>query len=406
MPSKLWDVVVIGGGPGGATAGGLLAKAGHDVLILEKEHFPRFHIGESLLPAELPIFERLGFDVTRAGFGALRKGGAEFHNERTGKHGRFLFDEAMPGTRTHAFQVERAPFDEAMLANAERLGAQVRQGVKVSSVGFTEEMAKIESTEGEIQARFVVDATGRDRLLCKQNKSFERIDGLGLAAVWAHFEDLSDEAIADLEETGNIRVLVLPEKTWVWLIPLVGGRLSVGLVSATKGVVSAEYFEQVWAESPMLQKLTGDAKRGELQIAGDYSYRNTKSRGGRFGCIGDASYFLDPIFSSGVAFAMAGGEKLADLLSPALRSGSEGDAELLAPLEEYMRRPFEVFGSVVWSFYHTGMVENLFFYEGGDETVSRGITTLLAGDVWREDNVFQQMMLRSGRRKGGRRRRS
>ena len=120
MPSKLWDVVVIGGGPGGATAGGLLAKAGHDVLILEKEHFPRFHIGESLLPAELPIFERLGFDVTRAGFGALRKGGAEFHNERTGKHGRFLFDEAMPGTRTHAFQVERAPFDEAMLANAER----------------------------------------------------------------------------------------------------------------------------------------------------------------------------------------------------------------------------------------------------------------------------------------------
>ena len=400
MSSTDFDVIVVGGGPAGATTAGLLAMAGHRAVVLEREKFPRFHVGESLLPVELSVFERLGFEPEKVP--ALYKAGADFISERTGESARFLFKDALPGTRTHAWQVERATFDHQLLRCAERHGADVREQTTATEVELSHEQVRVQiDTNETISARYLVDATGRDRLMCKTNRSYERLPGYGLAAVWGHFDNLGDAAVDELTETGNTVVLLVDDKAWGWLIPLLGRRISVGFVSAEAGVVSNEWFDECHRRSPFLQRVTQGAERTPLRMLGDYSYRNTQPYGPRWACIGDASYFLDPVFSSGVAIAMVGAERLADLLDVALRARCEGDAELAAPLSASMQTAYDVFGAVVRSFYHTGLVKNLFFYDTPDPELRAGLISVLAGDVWRDDNKFQQMMLRSRRRTGG-----
>lgn len=388
---KLHDCIVVGGGPAGSTAGSLLAKDGHDVLVLERAVFPRFHIGESLLPAELPIFEKLGFDVS--GMPALFKQGADFLDERTGKCARFVFAEGLEGTHPHSFQVERAVFDDALLKHSATLGAHVQQDTQVTGVEVLDDFVRVRTKDAEYHARYLVDATGRDRLLSKQHGTYERWEGLGLAAVWAHFDEIPSRSRAELEKTGNIIVLML-EHGWGWVIPLSGGRVSIGFVSAEKGVVSRDWFEEELNASAFLQKITAGATRSPLEMAGDYSYKNTAPHGPRWACVGDAGGFLDPVFSSGVTLAMAGAEKLAELLSPALTEKREHEASLMVPMESHMEHAYGVFNAVLQSFYHTNLVDNLFFYDDPDMNLRAGLISILAGDVWRDDNDFQKMILR------------
>lgn len=393
------DVIIVGGGPAGSTAGALLASEGLDVLVLEREKFPRFHIGESLLPIDLPVFDRLGFSPK--GLPAVYKSGADFINERTSEFGRFAFSEGLSGTPLHAWQVERSVFDLGLLERARSLGAEVREETRVTDVRILEDGVEVDSSgakSGTESARFVIDATGRDRILARKQKTYERIGDLGYAAVYAHFDDLSEAADAELRETGNILIFML-EKGWAWGIPLAGRRLSVGFVSAQKGVVSTEYFEAQYAASPMLQRLTRGASRSELSVVGDNSYRNTTPVGSRYGCIGDANFFLDPVFSSGVTFAICGAERLVDLLVPALAEGREDEDDLLAPLAADMRHAYDVFGALLHRFYNTNLVANLFFYEDPDRDLRSGLISILAGDVWRKDNPFQNMLLRSRHRR-------
>ncbi|MFK7999434.1 MAG: NAD(P)/FAD-dependent oxidoreductase [Polyangiales bacterium] len=388
---KLHDCIVVGGGPAGSTVGSLLAKDGHDVLVLEADVFPRFHIGESLLPSELPIFEKLGFEMS--GMSSVFKEGADFLDERSGKCARFAFAEGLEGTRPHSYQVERAVFDEALLNHCAGLGAQVQQDTKVVDIDIQKDFVCVRTADADHRARYVVDATGRDRVLSKQHKSYERLQGLGLAAVWAHFDGMPAKPREELEKTGNIIVLML-ESGWGWVIPLNGGRVSIGFVSAEKGVVSHDWFEEVFAASPFLQRITKGAPRSPLQMVGDYSYKNTSPHGPRWACVGDANGFLDPVFSSGVALAMAGAEKLAELLSPALAEKREDDAALMAPMQAHMDHAYGVFNAVLQSFYHTNLVDNLFFYDDPDMNLRAGLISILAGDVWRDDNDFQKMILR------------
>jgi flavin-dependent dehydrogenase len=396
-----YDVLIAGGGPGGSTAAALLADAGHSVLLLEREHFPRFHIGESLIPSELPILEKLGFEAER--LPAVYKAGADFLDEQNGEFARFPFAEGMEGTHDHAWQVERAPFDHALLKIARSRGADCREGVKVDAVDVDADGVVVHAGAETFRGRYFIDATGRDRLMCKQERSYERIDGFGLAAIWRRYEGLRPEAVAELTETGNVTVLMVP-KGWGWVIPLAHDRMGVGFVSAEKGVVSEEWFQERFEASPMLQRLAEGATPCPLGRAGDYSYKNTQPSGPRWGCIGDAAGFLDPVFSSGVALAMAGAERLTELLSPALEAGTEAEPELLAPLQEHMDRAYEVFGAVIHSFYHTNMVKNLFFYDDPDPDLRAGLITVLAGDLWRDDNPFVKLIMRSSRRssRGGR----
>lgn len=391
------DVLIVGAGPGGATAASLLARRGVSVQLVDKDPFPRFHIGESLLPCDLALFDRLGLDMKALGF--LYKGGAEFFDERTGDHAVYLFRHGLPGTPDHAYQVERATFDKAVLDCALRDGARFESGVRVSGIEPDETGVTVHTSAGTRRARYVIDATGQDALFAHREKSMRRIEDFGLAAVFRHFEGLSDEVWEELAVTGlgNIRVLII-EQGWVWVIPLAGKRVSVGVVTRKRGI-DFELFEQTYAASPMLQRLTVGAHKTDLRIIRNFSYRNVNTRGPRWACLGDAALFLDPVFSSGVSLAMLGAEKFADVLVPALEAGREDDPELTQPVSEYMATAYTMFGSLVGAFYQTRIVEHIFFAKEPDPALRAGLISTLAGDVWRSDNVFQDMLMASKRRR-------
>jgi len=390
--SSLRDVLVMGGGPAGSTVANLLAQAGHDVLLLEKETFPRFHIGESLLPIDLPIFERLGVRLDPAVF--LRKDGAEFLDERTGQAATFLFAEGLPGTPTHAYQVERATFDHALLEAAQAQGVDVREGTAVSEVDLdgAPDRVRVLTAQGAHEARYLVDATGQDAFLARRHRTAEPYQGFGRVAIFRHHEGLSPAVAAELARTGNIKVLIVPEG-WMWVIPLSGARLSVGIVSRN-AVQGTQLLDEAFAASPLLQRLTAGTSATAPRVIRNFSYRNQVAHGPRWACAGDAACFLDPVFSSGVSLAMLSGSSLADALTPALRAGSEGAPTLLAGHAARMHTGYKSFSGLIRRFYDHALVRSLFFHDTENEIYRAGITSVLGGDLWRDDNAFQQILLR------------
>ena len=387
------DVIIIGGGPAGSTAANLLSQAGHRVRLLEKEHFPRFHIGESLLPIDLPIFARLGVQLDPAAF--IRKDGAEFIDERSGQSATFLFSEALDGTPKSAYQVERSRFDHVLLQRAAALGADVRQGVAVQEVITDQAGASVLTKDGAThRARFIIDATGQDALLARTNHTVQPLKGFGIAAVFRHYDGIDPAIAAELMATGNIKVLMVP-MGWMWLIPLAGRRLSVGIVSQKTGL-GPELLASATAESPLIQRLIAGAEATEPRIIRNFSYRNRRAYGTRWACIGDAACFLDPVFSSGVSLAMLSAEFLTDRLGAALREGREADPQLMAAHSKHMEVGYRSFAALIHRFYNHEMVRRLFFVETRGEVMRSGITSVLAGDLWREkENPFQQTLLRS-----------
>lgn len=394
------DVIVIGSGPAGSCAANLLAQAGVDTLVLEREHFPRFHIGESLLPFELAVLERLGVDLDAGPF--LRKSGAVFVDESTGRYQRFSFSEGLPGTPDHAHQVERSKFDHTLMKAARRAGADVREGVKVTAFELGEEAVEVEmltlesGERSRARARYLVDATGQDALLARKNKTVEPYRDFGRAAVFRHFHELSEAAQAELYESGDIIIKLVPDG-WMWLIPLASGILSCGLVKA-KGKIEVALLDHEIAVSPLIQRLTASATVSEPTIISNYSYRNTRPFGRRYACIGDASAFLDPVFSSGVSLALASGERLADILAPALAESREHDPDLMKPLSEHMGVAYRAFSRFIQRFYNTNLIDNVLLAGNYPSATFRsGVISVLAADVWRDDNPFQEMLVSARR---------
>jgi len=387
------DVLVIGGGPAGSTTANLLAHAGHDVLVLEKEVFPLFHIGESLLPIDLPIFERLGVKLDYKDF--IRKDGAEFIDERTGATATFVFREGLEGTPKNAYQVERSRFDHHLLKQAEARGAKVRYGVRVEGMAVEDGAVRVDTkTDGTFRARYMVDATGQDAFMARSNRTVQPLKGFGCVAVFRHYDGLAPAIFEELTASGNIKVLMVPDG-WMWVIPLAGPRLSVGIVSRHAITTPLATLDAAIAASPITQRLIAGAVGTEHRIIRNFSYRNRQPYGPRWGCAGDASCFLDPVFSSGVSLAMLAGESLAEKVSAALRAGTEDDPNLLAAHAKRMEIGYKTFAAIVYRFYHAELVHRLFFQETEGEPLRAGITSVLGADFFRDDNPFQQMLLNS-----------
>jgi len=388
-----YDVIVVGGGPSGSTAGNLLAKGGARVLVIEREVFPRFHIGESLLPANLRVFDRIGYHPE--GDEHLRKSGAVFHDESTGREATYLFAESLSKVADHAYQVERSTFDLALLEAAAASGAEVHQGERVTAIdlnGGTRD-PRIETDKGAYSARYVFDASGLDAFMAYGERTRRRLDIFGLGSIYRHYE-LAPAIADELAVEGNIRLLFV-EGGWMWAIPLGRGRLSVGLTTRRKGLDAARLEAELARSEVMSRILAGGRPEGPAKTMASFSFVNDRPYGPRWSCLGDAACFLDPMFSSGVNLGMVGAAHASDVLLPALESGDEGAAELMGGHAQWMKEGCEVFATLLNAIYQRRLLPDLFFTRDQDPLLRRGMTSVLAGDVWGEDNPFTEMVQRS-----------
>ena len=300
------DAVVCGGGPAGATFAALLVRQGLTVAVFERERFPRFHIGESLLPWNMPLLERLGVlpELTR---NMQTKLGARFYHHGTERTRIVRFVDGMDDRHPSAFQVKRAEFDQILLDNARRSGATVFEEARVEEVLFdatgrraTGVRVKLagEATPREVTARVVVDATGRDALLSRKVGGRMRDPLLNRSAAFAHFDTFRRD---DGPTGGDIIVVTTPDGWW-WMIPFSDGSVSVGVVMPSQrfktrtGSVEA-LFEAALAATPeVCDRLEGSQRTTEVKAIADYSYKMSSFSGDGYCLVGDAACFLDPVF--------------------------------------------------------------------------------------------------------------
>ncbi len=387
-----YDVIIAGGGPAGSTAATLLAQYGHKVLILEKDQHPKFHIGESMMPLIEPVMNRLELDW---GKGNLKKMGADFIHEPSG---RSLFLPLMGKYQT--YQIERSSFDHRMYNNAIAHGVEAYQNIKVTDVVIDERGVRVSTSGGDFEGRYFIDATGRSALMGRKFRKVKRLENFGRYALYQHYQLTDNPAVEAIFSTGNVKILLV-DVGWLWIIPLIGKKLSVGLVVQKQSkfdVSKQQILKQYLDDSPLLTSLLDNSEVIlPVQAEADFSYINQRRYGARYACCGDAAGFLDPVFSSGFFFAVKTAELIADRLHQGFLKGQEADSKLHAEDDYLYKTGFNTMWLLIDRFYRSSLVENLIFEFDRHERIKDEITALLAGDLWSDDNLFQQGLLK-GRR--------
>jgi len=388
------DVLIIGGGPAGATAAALLARRGIDDVLIEKAQHPRFHIGESLLPANLPLLDELGVLAEVEAIG-MPKYGIEFvspwHEHRT-----YLdFAEAWNKDQPHAFQVRRDAFDHILIRKAASEGAEVIENCRVRAVDFLPDEAgavvsaqHADGREDHWQARIVIDASGRDTFLGNKLGLKVKNEKHNSAALYGHF---SGARRLEGSKEGNISIFWF-QHGWFWFIPLKDGSTSVGAVCwptylKTRDKPVPDFFMDTIALCPALAERLKDATLlSEVEATGNYSYGSTAARGPNHLMLGDAYAFIDPVFSSGVMLAMNSAFFAADVVEARLRQPHK----LRAALKRFDRATLKGPREFSWFIYRVTnpTMRDLFMAPRNMFRVKEAVLSLFAGDIFHKTPIW------------------
>ncbi|HTI72917.1 MAG TPA: NAD(P)/FAD-dependent oxidoreductase [Candidatus Limnocylindria bacterium] len=397
MTNPAVDVVVIGGGPGGSCAATKLARAGKRVLLLEKEHFPRFHIGESLLPYNNPIFEEIGVMPELQAAGFPRKVGAQFFLGNGSKSLFFVFRNGKFTKHTESFQVERAKFDHILLRHAAKSGADVREGVSVTNVAADANGVTVSAQDENggtftARAQYVIDASGRGNVtgnlegIKVVNPRYKKM------AIFGHFEGV----MLDSGTKANDTIIIRLANKWFWMIPLrvdadpAKHKVSIGLVMDRDEIVASKktpevLFHEIAKANIAIAERIQDAKLvSPIQVTSDFSYRNRSFWSPRVVRVGDATGFLDPIFSSGVYLAMFSAKWAAQDVLKLLDTGNDGSRRF-ARYEKHIHSAMQLYWEMVENFYTTPFME-IFMEPRPKWDIAAAVNAVLAGELeggWR-----------------------
>ena len=390
------EVLVVGGGPAGSTLAALLAQKGRHVVVLEKDRFPRFHIGESLLPLNLPLFERLGVadEIERIG---VYKPGAEVVSDEHAQVTTFRFDRNPYLSVDHSYHVRRADFDKLLLDNSRRLGATVVEGTRVTEVEFgAEGSPKVTAigpngTPSRWFPRFLVDASGRDTLLLRR-LGLKRVDKRNnTAAVFGHFRNVPRRS----GSAAGMITMHLFQYGWFWMIPLPDDVMSVGLVGTrsffrTRTEDLNSFFAHAVAASPSVAERMMNAEPiSPLVATANYSYDARRCGGESYLLIGDAAAFIDPLFSSGVMMAMSSaafGAEVADAWLDDRKSGGR----LMRNYERHVRRGVNCLSWLIYRI-NSPVLRDIFMASFDLFDTRNGLLAILAGDFYERPGLLSPL---------------
>lgn len=392
------DVLVIGGGPAGSTAAALLAEKGWSVTQLEKDSHPKFHIGESLLPMNLPILERLGVLDAVDEIG-IRKYGVDFTCPSRDTHSTFYFARALNKNHPYSYEVQRAKFDNILFQNARNKGVTTLENMRVVDVTFHADgrsTIDAQDSDGKLhqwQARYLVDASGRGTFLGNKLKIKQRSKIHSSAAIFGHFSGVERRPGRD---EGNISVYWF-EHGWFWFIPFKDGTMSVGAVCwpyylNSRKVSVEQFLMDTIALCPGAARRMQNAKLiSSVTATGNFSYRLDRMHGRGYLIVGDAFAFIDPVFSSGVLLGMNGAMHAADVVDGILRDPASTEARLKA----FDRMVRDGLGTFSWFIYRITQpaMRNLFMSPRNWFRMEEGVLSLLAGDLFHDTPLRRPLFL-------------